>query len=328
MQKVAVIGCNSFTGSYVVDELLAGGGCQVLGVDREEKQAVFLPYVRRDLTNFRFGRIDLNRDMAAMFGLLTSEQPDYVMNLAALSEVAPSWEHPQQWMQTNAVALTELADFLRRLPSLKRFVQVSTPEVYGSVQGRIDESAPLNPSTPYAASKAAYDLLLGTFVKEYRFPAVFMRASNVYGAHQQLFKIIPRTVIYLRMGKRLPLHGGGRAVRSYIHVGDVARAYIAGMFRGSPGEVYHVSPDGTVTVRELVQRLCGMMGYNFSSVTEVVEVRPGHDSVYMLDSSKARSHLAWKPLVPLEAGLREAIDWVDQNWEFISSSELEYVHRP
>ncbi|MBI4021914.1 MAG: GDP-mannose 4,6-dehydratase [Candidatus Andersenbacteria bacterium] len=326
MQKVAVIGCNSFTGSYVVDELLAAGGCRVLGVDRDEKSVVFLPYLKRELSGFRFANMDLNKDMAELQALLVSEQPDFVINLAALSEVAPSWEHPAQWMQTNVVALTELADYLRRLPSLQRFIQISTPEVYGSVEGRINEAAPLRPSTPYAASKAAFDLLLGTFVKEYGFPAVIMRASNVYGAHQQLFKIIPRTVIYRRLGRRVPLHGGGRAVRSYIHVRDVARAYIAAMWRGRPGEVYHVSPDESVTVRELVQRLCEMMDHDMAAAMADEPARPGHDAVYMLDSAKARQELHWRPKIGLEEGLREVVTWVDRNWVAIKTSELEYVH--
>ena len=328
MEKVIVIGCNSFTGGYVVDELLADGGFQVLGVDREEKGGLFVPYVQRDLTQFRFAKIDLNKNMAVLRALLTSEQPDYVMNLAALSEVAPSWDHPEQWMQTNAVALTELADCLRGLSSLKKFVQVSTPEVYGSVTGRIDESAPLNPSTPYAASKAAFDLLLGVFFKNYDFPVVYMRASNVYGAHQQLFKIVPRTVIYLKLDKMLQLHGGGTAVRSYIHVRDVARAYVDGMFKGRAGEVYHVSPDESISVRGLVQHICEMTGNNFEEATEIVGARMGHDDVYMLDSSKAREEFGWQPEIELETGLRESIRWVGKYWQIIRLTELEYVYQP
>lgn len=328
MQKVAVVGCNSFTGSYVIDELLAAGKSQVLGVDREEKSAVFLPYLKRDLATFRFVRIDLNRDMSVLETLLQSEQPDYVINLAALSEVAPSWEHPAQWMQTNVVALTELVNNLRRMPSLRRFVQVSTPEVYGSVTGKISEGAPLNPSTPYAASKAAFDLLLGTFFKECNFPAVLVRASNVYGAHQQLFKIIPRSIIYLKLGKLIPLHGGGQAVRSYIHVRDVARAYLAALFHGRAGEVYHVSPDETVTVRELVERLCELLGHDFSESITVHPARPGHDAVYMLNSNKARRELGWQPQVTLAEGLRETIAWIEKHWEEIRASEFEYVHMP
>lgn len=326
MHKVAIIGCNSFTGAYVVDELLAAGECQVLGIDREEKAVMFLPYLKQNLLHWRFFKADLNKDMEALRVLLMSEQPDYVMNLAALSEVAPSWDNPAQWMQTNVVALTELVDFLRQLTSLQKFTQVSTPEVYGAVTGRIDESAPLNPSTPYAASKAGFDLLLGAFFKNYDFPVVYMRASNVYGAGQQLFKIVPRTVIYLKLGKTLQLHGGGTAVRSYIHVRDVARAYINGMFKGRKGEVYHVSPDESVTVRGLVQQVCGLCDKDFAASVEDVPARRGHDDAYMLDSSKARREFSWRPEIAMATGLPETVGWVNNNWEEIKEQSLEYVH--
>lgn len=328
VEKIVVVGCNSFTGGYVVDELLAAGEYQILGIDREEKGGLFVPYKERDLSLFRFAKMDLNKDMPALITLLLSAHPDYVINLAALSEVAPSWERPEQWMQTNVVALTELADHVRRLPSLKKFVQVSTPEVYGSVSGRVKEDASLNPSTPYAASKAAFDLLLGTFVKHYGFPAVYMRASNVYGAHQQLFKIVPRTIIYARLGRKLKLHGGGEATRAFIHVRDVARAYIAGMRHGSPGEVYHVSPAADIQIRELVQRLCGLLGVDFDEITEVTSPRPGHDAAYQLDSTKARTELSWQAEVTLEDGLRETSSWIEQNWAEIKQQALEYVHQP
>ncbi|HLD25621.1 MAG TPA: GDP-mannose 4,6-dehydratase [Candidatus Andersenbacteria bacterium] len=327
MYKVAVIGCNSFTGGYVVDELLAAGEYQVLGIDREEKGRLFLPYVQNDLRRFRFAQMDVNKDMADLLALLQSEQPDYVMNLAALSEVAPSWEHPEQWMQTNVVALTILVDGLRHLPVLKKFVQISTPEVYGSVAGRVQEDAALKPSTPYAVSKAAFDLLLLAFVKQYAFPAVLMRAANVYGAHQQLFKIVPRTIIYEKLGRKLPLHGGGKATRAFIHGRDVARAYVAALTLGKVGEAYHVAPETTVTIRELVQRICDLVGEDISAVVEDTPARPGHDAVYSLDASKAKRDLRWQPEVTLSAGLAEVIAWVDTNWAEIREESLEYVHR-
>lgn len=312
----------------MVDELLKAGDFQILGVDRDEKSAVFLPYLTRDLSCFRLAKLDLNKDMPALQTLLLSEQPDYVMNLAALSEVAPSWDYPEQWMQTNLVALTELADHVRRLPALKRFVQISTPEVYGSVLGQVKEGAPLNPSTPYAASKASFDLLLGTFVKRYSFPVVYMRASNVYGPHQQLFKIVPRTIIYLKMGKKLKLHGGGTATRAFIHVRDVARAYIAGMLRGNADEVFHVSPDQTITIRSLVKLICDLLGEDFAELVEAAPARPGHDEAYQLNSTKAHTKLGWQPEIALTTGLTETIDWIEKQWAQIKMQSKEYVHQP
>ena len=217
--KVAVIGSNSFSGSDFIDLLLEKGTYSVMGLSRSaEKSPLFLPYKRHRGADFEFFQVDLNKDFAKLFRTLDSFEPEYVINFAAQSEVAPSWENPGQWFQTNAVAVTELAQGLKDRRYLKRYVHISSPEVYGNCQGNVTEESPPNPSTPYAASKAAGDFSLFTFFKNYRFPLVMIRATNVYGANQQLFKIIPRTVIYLKSGKKIELHGGGVAVKSYIHI--------------------------------------------------------------------------------------------------------------
>ena len=242
-RKIVVIGSNSFSGSDFIDLLLDDEQNEVIGISRSpEKSGLFLPYKRHQGANFRFYQMDLNKDMLQIIELLDSFEPEYVVNFAAQSEVAPSWEHPEQWFQTNVVALAKLTNALKDRDYLKRYVHISSPEVYGSCEGRVTESAPLNPSTPYAASKAAADLYLLTLVKNFRFPLVMIRSTNVYGAHQQLWKIIPRSIISLKMGKKIQLHGAGMAVKSYIHIRDISRGELAAMEMGNVGTIYHLSP--------------------------------------------------------------------------------------
>jgi UDP-glucose 4-epimerase len=187
--------------------------------------------------------MDLNRDHEALLALLDQEKPAYVVNFAAQSEVAPSWEHPEQWFETNAVAIARLGNFLKDKEWLRRYVHISTPEVYGTCDHPVAEDEPFQPSTPYAASRAAGELMLQTLVKSFDFPLVVIRSSNVYGAHQQLWKIIPRTAIYVRQGRKLQLHGGGRQVRSFIHIRDVSRGELAAMEHGRNGEAYNLAPE-------------------------------------------------------------------------------------
>jgi dTDP-glucose 4,6-dehydratase len=200
--------------------------------------------------------------------------------------------------------------------------------VYGTCEGTVNEQAPLNPSTPYAASKAAGDLMLFTLVKNFSFPLVMIRATNVYGAHQQLFKIIPRSAIYLKLKKQIELHGGGQAVKSYIHIRDVSRGDLAAMERGRSGEIYHLSPDHGVKVREVVEMLCNRMGVDFDKATKTVEERLGQDRAYVIDSSKARAELGWRPAVSLQSGLDGVVDWVEREWPRIQSEPLAYMHKP
>lgn len=328
MEKVVVIGSNSFSGSDFVDLLLQEGEYEVLGVSRsDEKSALFLPYKRENKRPFHFQKIDLNHDILELEGVLDDFAPDYIVNFAAQSEVAPSWRYPAHWFQTNAVSLTQLANMLKDKKYLQKYVHISSPEVYGSCEGFITESAPLNPSTPYAASKAAGDLSLFTFVKNFGFPLVMIRATNVYGAHQQLFKIIPRSIIYMKQKKKIPLHGGGAAVKSYIHIRDVSQGELMAMKKGRKGEIYHLSPDEGIRVREVVEILAKKMGLNFDEVVHCVEERLGQDKAYTIDSSKARSEWGWQPSISIDQGLSSTIEWVEKNYTEILRQPFDYQHK-
>ncbi len=327
---IVVLGANSFSGQDFVDLLLDRPEYRVIGVSRSpERSGLFLKYrSRRDLSRYQYHALDLNRDMDAMLDLFDQERPAAIVNFAAQSEVAPSWEHPEHWFQTNTVALARLVNHLRRRDYLRRYLHVSSPEVYGTCVGRITETAPINPSTPYAASKGAADLLLETYRKQFQFPVLTVRATNVYGARQQLFKIIPRSAIYLMLGKTVELHGGGHAVKSYIHIRDVSTGELAILEQGRVGELYHLSPDAGVSVKEVVFQVCQTLGVDFATATRAVDERPGQDAAYVIDSSKARSELGWRSTVSLQDGLAEVVNWVRDNLDEIRRQSLTYDHRP
>ncbi|MEW6172085.1 MAG: GDP-mannose 4,6-dehydratase [Bacillota bacterium] len=326
---IAVLGANSFSGQDFVDLLLDNPWYKVIGISRSpERSGLFLKYKQRhDLSRYRYFEIDMNQAMPALLELLDAERPEYIVNFAAQSEVAPSWEHPEQWFQTNCVALARLINHLRRRDYLRRYLHVSSPEVYGSCFGKVYEDAQINPSTPYAASKAAADMLLSTYAKQFRFPVVTVRSTNVYGARQQLHKIIPRSVIYMKLGKKIELHGGGVSVKSYIHIRDVSRGELAILERGRLGQVYHLSPENGVEVREMVRMIAKRLGYRFQDVTTLVDERPGQDAAYVIDSTRARTDFGWTPQVNLKDGLSEVITWVEDNWREIQEQPLEYQHR-
>jgi len=328
MKKVIVLGANSFSGQDFVDLLLDDEQYEVVGVSRRpERGPLFLKYkLRPTLDRYRYFALDMNRDMAEIIALCDREKPNYIVNFAAQSEVAPSWEHPEHWFQTNTVALAELVNHLRRPTYLDKYVHISSPEVYGTCEGTVTEESPMNPSTPYAASKAAADMLLTVYRKQFNFPLVSVRATNVYGARQQLFKIIPRSVIYIKLGKKIQLHGGGRAVKSYIHIRDVSRGELAVMEQGKIGELYHLSPDEGIAVRDVVGEIAFQKGKKLEEVADMVEERPGQDAAYVIDSSKARREFGWRSKIGFEEGLRDVVTWVDEFWPEIEKQPLAYEH--
>jgi dTDP-glucose 4,6-dehydratase len=329
VRKIMVLGANSFSGQDFVDLLLDDPENQVLGVSRSpERSDLFLKYkLRKELSHYRYAQLDLNKDSQALLQLLDQEKPSHIVNFAAQSEVAPSWEHPDHWFETNTGALSKLVNHLRRQTYLKKYLHVSSPEAYGSCIGNVTEDASLNPSTPYAASKAAADMLLRTYQKQYGFPLVTVRGTNVYGARQQLFKIIPRSVIYMKLGKKVELHGGGVAIKSYIHVRDISRGELAILDRGTVGSIYNLSPDQGVSVRTVVELICERIKRPFDQAVTMVGERPGQDAAYVIDSSKARREFGWAPIISLKDGLSDVIDWVEKYWATISHEPLEYRHK-
>lgn len=328
-EKAVVLGSNSFSGSHLVAYLL-GQGLEVLGMSRSpELNHVFLPYQwAKNRVGFRFAQLDLNQHVDEIGRRIADFKPDYVVNFAAQGMVAESWLLPEHWYQTNVVANVRLHDRLRHFDFLKKYVHVSTPEVYGTCRGNVTEEAAFNPSTPYAASRAGCELHLRTFLRNYRFPVVFTRSANVFGPGQQLYRIIPRTILYILLGRKLPLHGGGHSVRSFIHIRDVAEGTLRVARAGEIGEAYHFSTPRNISIRNVVEMICNLMGAKFGDVVEVVDDRPGKDEAYLLDSSKARERLGWRSEVELEDGIRETIAWVHDHIDILKSQSLDYVHKP
>ena len=324
-----VVGSNSFSGASFVDHLLAEG-YSVAGCSRSpEPHPAFLPYKWNDRPGrFTFYQHDLNRDLDSLMELIHREQPSYVFNFAAQNMVAESWQHPDHWFMTNVVSTVRFHDRLRQCKFIQKYVHLTTPEVYGSTDGPIDERAPFNPSTPYAVSRAAADMSLETFFRAYRFPVVFTRAANVFGPGQQLYRIIPRTILFIKLGRKLQLHGGGQSSRSFIHVRDVSDATLRVALEGVAGETYHVSTSRMITVRQLVELICTQMKVRFEDHVEVVGERLGKDAAYQLDTTKIRTELGWRDRISLELGIEETCAWIDHWFDDLRQQPFDYLHKP
>jgi dTDP-glucose 4,6-dehydratase len=293
-----------------------------------EPDAVFLPYkANANLSQFKFFQLDLNNDLESIMSVIHDYKPAFIVNFAAQSMVGESWFTPEHWYQTNVVANVRLHDRLRQLPFLKKYVHVSTPEVYGSCAGDVQENAPFNPSTPYAVSRAACDMHLMSFFRNYRFPVNFTRAANVFGAGQQLYRIVPRTILRLKTGRKLQLHGGGHSVRSFIHIDDVADGTYRVATSAPAGEAYHFSTPVQVSIRKVVEMICDDLRVPFDECVEIVDDRPGKDAAYRLDSHKAQTQLGWAPKISLEQGLAETTRWIEQNLAVIKEQPQDYLHK-
>jgi dTDP-glucose 4,6-dehydratase len=328
-EKYLILGSNSFSGATFAD-FLAAGGHDVIATSRsDEAHDAFLPYKwQKRPGKVRFQRIDLNHDLEALKALLKAERPTHVVNFAAQSMVGESWLYPDHWMMTNVVSTVRLHDLLRNYDGLERYVHVTTPEVYGSTEGWVKEDAPFNPSTPYAVSRAASDMSLRTYFANYQFPVVFTRAANVYGPGQQLYRIVPRTIVAAMTGQKLRLDGGGKSIRVFIHMTDVSDATLKIARKGTLGDTYHISGYELVSIRTLVEMILARLGKSFEDCVEIGPERPGKDTAYTLDSFKLRTELGWRDTFSLEHGIDDVIAWAKRFEGDMAKLPTKYDHKP
>jgi dTDP-glucose 4,6-dehydratase len=243
---------------------------------------------------------------------------DFVVHFAAESHVDRSIYEPAPVIQTNVTGTFILLQIARKL-NIKRFVHVSTDEVYGDMEpgSFANESSPLQPSSPYSASKASSDLIVRSYVRTFNFPALITRASNNYGPFQFPEKFLPLMITSALDDKPLPIYGDGKQERDWLHVNDHCGGILAVLERGRIGEVYNIGGLDVVENLTMAQRLLRATGKP-ETLLSYVKDRPGHDRRYALSCDKMERDLGWKPAVSLDEGLRQTIDWYRTNTKWLA----------
>lgn len=276
--------------------------------------------------NFAFYKVDIC-DRAAIYEIFEREKPDAVVNFAAESHVDRSIETPEIFLQTNILGTQVMMDACRKF-QVKRYHQVSTDEVYGDLPlDRPDlfftEETPIRTSSPYSASKASADLLVGAYCRTYGLPATISRCSNNYGPYHFPEKLIPLMIINALNDRPLPVYGKGENVRDWLYVEDHCSAVDLILRNGTIGEIYNVGGHNEMRNIDIVKLICQKLGKPESLITFVAD-RKGHDLRYAIDPAKIRRDLGWYPETKFADGLDRTIDWYLSHrdwWETIISGE-------
>jgi len=332
--RVLVTGGAGFIGSAVVRHLVGELGHDVVNIDKltyAGNLASLAPVAQSP--RYAFVRADIC-DRAAVDVVFDKYQPDAVMHLAAESHVDRSISGSAVFIETNICGTFTLLEAARRYLSRGdaarrarfRFLHVSTDEVYGSLgaEGLFTERTPYDPSSPYAASKAAADHLVMAWWRTYELPVIISNCSNNYGPYQFPEKLIPLVILNALEGKPLPVYGEGRNVRDWLHVEDHARSLAVLLDKGRPGEKYNISGSSERANIDVVRAICEAMdrlrpqGAPHARLITFVPDRPGHDFRYAIDPAKATSELGWHARIGMEEGLAQTVKWyIDRRdwWE-------------
>jgi dTDP-glucose 4,6-dehydratase len=336
MRRILVTGAAGFIGSNFVRRLLAHVEDSHLVALDKLTYAGNLANLRDVLDHKRltFVRGDIC-DTRLVSDLFDREKITDVVNFAAESHVDRSIMSSGPFVQTNIVGTQVLLD-IAKAKGIERFLHISTDEVYGTLpedrpEVKFTEETPLQPNSPYSASKAAADCFVRAYYHTFHLPVLITRCSNNYGPYQFPEKMIPLFLTNLMEGKQVPLYGDGMNIRDWIHVEDHCEGIWAVLNRGRPGEVYNLGGNSELTNRIVTETILRLMGKEWDTSVQYVKDRPGHDRRYAIDASKAKRELGWEPKHTFERGIVQTIEWYRKNeawWRAIKSGEyLKYYEQ-
>lgn len=328
MKTYAIIGAGGSFGIHTALYLLDNADPKkVIGIGRNPLRPEPFTLNVEKRKNFRYHAYHITYEMDAVLEVLDREKPQVIINYAAQGEGAVSWKKSWRFFETNSMALAKLSEELMSRDYLERFIQIGTSELYGSVDFAAKETTPIQPTSPYAASKAAFDMYLLSVQKLLRFPMNIIRPSNAYCPGQLLHRVIPKTIICGLTGRKLPLQGGGRAEKSYIHARDLARAILLVSEKAPLGTVYNAGPKDPTSIRRVVELTAQALGMPFEQLCEMTEDRLGQDSRYWLDSSAIKKDVGWEPEISWEEGLDEMVVWGRKYIDQLRDWPMDYVLR-
>ena len=326
IKKIVIIGSNSFSAGSLI-KLLFKKNFKIYGISRSKlNNKSFLRFNEKN-KNFIFKRFDLNKNHNEIISFIKKIKPNYIINYASQSMVGQSWDTSTDWFYTNSFSTLKLYDSISKLKDKTKLIHVSTPEIYGNLKSITTENQSYNPATPYAVSRVTADQFLKILSDRKKIRYCSIRASNVYGEHQRLYRIVPKTIISILKKEKLKLDGGGFSKRNFIHIDDVSDATYKVIKNGKNGKIYHISSDEIISIRNLVKFICLKMNYNFSKLVKISPERPGKDKFYILSNKKLKKDLKWNSKITLDEGINRCIDWIKKDLKLFSKLDENYIHK-
>ena len=323
-KNIVVTGGLGFIGSNLID-LLISKKYSVINLDKVSYSSNFYNLKEhKNNTKYKFIKCDLNNKK--ILNILLKYKPICIFNLAAETHVDRSIDGPKNFINSNVLGTFNLLEAFKTFSTKynSKLIHISTDEVYGDIlKGRSDENYSYKPSSPYAASKAASDHLVYSYIRTYKIPAIISNCSNNYGPKQHPEKLIPKLIYNIFNNKELPIYGKGKNSREWLHVKDHCMALFKVFEKGKIGEFYNIGSNKNLNNIQITKALI-KIAKNFITIGPKVKIkyitdRPGHDQRYALNSNKIKKKLKWKPQIKFDNGLKETFLWYLNNKKYYSS---------
>ena len=314
-KKILILGSNSFSGNHLVKYLLKKKffiiGCSLSDIS-EPKFNCINQLPKSMIKNFKFKKIDINKEFSKLEKLILKYRPDTIVDFLGQGMVAESWYYSFLTFNTNVMSKIKLYTFLSKQKYLKKYIKISTPEVFGSAKITSSNFKSYNPSTPYALSHSTIENYLLLLFKRFSFPVIISRFANFYGPYQKLYRVIPLAIHKANKKEKFQLHGGGKSKRSFIYSDDFCNGIYKLITKAKVGECYQFSSKEYLSIRKIVEIIYKKKNLDPKKYIISVKDRPGKDQDYKIFDNDTRVRLQWKNKTSIDNGINQVINWYNK----------------
>ena len=326
-QKILILGISSFAGASFANFILnKRKNFSVVGTFNNKESFPLRSLL--DIKKFKklkLYKLNLNKNKK-LLGFIRKIEPDYIFDFASICMVNESWSKPGYYFEVNVNSKIEFIKNLNQLKNLKKFIYISTPEIFGSTPKKINEKVNnFNPSTPYASSKLSAEMFLNNYINDKNYKIIICRFSNFYGRGQPLYRLIPKLIWCLKNNKKFPLQGRGNTKRDFLFDEDFNDGLLKVLNNGKIGSKYHFSGTKFYKVKEVINKLLSIKGMKFSDCIKFTNDRKGKDQNYFLDCTFTKKEINWKPKINLINGLKKTIKFYENKSLTIKKKDLKFL---
>ena len=326
MKKILILGASSFSGSSFANFML-DKNFYVIATYRQKKNSLYQSHLQnRNKKNLKNIQVDLNKNINYLLKMIKIHKPSVIVDFASLCMVNESWKNPEIYFKTNVLSKIKMVEYLSQTNFLKKYIYISTPEVFGSSKKYMNENEEkFNPSTPYATSKLSAEKLLKNFSQFNDLPLIICRFSNFYGPGQPLHRLIPKVIACIDNKRKFPIQGDGKSIRNFIYSDDFCNGIFKVIKKGKKGNTYHFSGNKFYSVLQIIKIICDLKSYSFKKLITKAKGRIGLDLVYKLGTTLTKRSLGWKPDYSLKKGLNEIVNYHNKNFKKYPFKKLKFI---
>ncbi len=325
-KRILILGSSSFSGASTVNHLLNKKKYKIFGTYRKKKIDSYLPYkFNKKKNSFKEYKVDFLKNPYNLINIVKKLKPEVILDFASICMVNESWKNSEIYFQINVSSKIKMIQYLSNSKFLKKYIYISTPEIFGSSKKYISEDNNLfSPQTPYALSKLSFEYFLKNYQSNFNFPLIISRFSNFYGPGQPPYRLIPKLISCIDKKKKFTLQGNGYSKRNFIFSFDFCSGIDKIISRGKLGKTYHFSGKKFYSVNDVIKNVCDLKSYDKKKLVKKIKGRVGQDFIYKLGSQITMKELRWKPIYSLKKGIQEIILYHKKYLKYLSDKDLTY----